>query len=136
LVFEEASQGSYQRRAFAVGADSDAQGLVDPGQPEVADDDAAITQGLGQSGCVVLRVAGENEVGGRGQGVEAEAGEFGRQRFAGGDDGAPTLLEVRLILQGGDSADDGEAVERMRIAGKKACFSSGADRPAWREGPW
>src|SRR5574343_1691885 len=75
----DGAQGIDQRLAFAVGADGDAQELLDPRVLEMADDDALIAQRLGQFPRVVQGVAGEDEVGGRGPDQGAEAGEIGRQ---------------------------------------------------------
>ena len=75
----------------------------------------AAAQGLGDCCRVALRVAGKDEVSRRGQDVEAERREVGGQRVAGGDDGGAGLLEIRLVCDGGDGGDDGEAVERVRV---------------------
>ena len=79
-----------------VRADRDAQELLDARLAEVADDDAARPQGGGEFAGVALRVEGEDEVGGGGQDVEAEGGEFVGQRLAASDDGGAGPLEMAL----------------------------------------
>jgi hypothetical protein len=56
------------------------------GSLEVAHDDAALAQRGGQRGGVALRMAGEDEVGGRRQHLEAERGQVWHQGVAAGDD--------------------------------------------------
>lgn len=53
-----------QQGALLVAADGDAQVLLDPRQPEVANDDAALPQSRREFAGVVLRVTDEDEVGG------------------------------------------------------------------------
>ena len=56
------AQGVGQCLTFAISTDSDAQKLVDARQLEVANNDVALAQQLGQFGCITLWMAGENEV--------------------------------------------------------------------------
>ena len=45
--------------------------------------------------------------------ITAQAGEIGGQGFAGGNDGGAALLEIGLVLDGGDRADDCQAIQRI-----------------------
>ena len=53
----------HQRLALRIRPDRDAQMLIDALCIEMADDDLALAQLAGDLGCVVLRMAGENEIG-------------------------------------------------------------------------
>ena len=60
---ENGFQGVDQCVALSVGADTDAQVLIDPGELEVPDDDVPCAQSGGQPTGVTLRVVGKDEVG-------------------------------------------------------------------------
>jgi len=61
---EQFLQRLEQQVALLVAADGDAQVLLDPRQPEVANDDAALPQPRREFAGVVLWVTDEDEVGG------------------------------------------------------------------------
>jgi hypothetical protein len=60
---ENLPQGGEQRHALGIGADGDAQVLLDARQLEMADDDGPLAQRRGQRAGIVLRVAGEDSLG-------------------------------------------------------------------------
>ena len=73
-----------QGLALGLGADGDAQVVVDAGLLEVAHEDAALAQGAEQVGRARAGVAHEQEVGARRQAVETQAVELLFQPLAAG----------------------------------------------------
>jgi hypothetical protein len=81
---QDFAQGLQSAPALRVRSHRDAQELLDARLAEVADDDAAAAQRGGEfAGASRLRMAGEDEVGGGGQHLEAERGEILHQRIRG-----------------------------------------------------
>ena len=61
--------------------------LVDPGQAKVADDDAALPQGLGESGGVLVGWWAKTKLAAEGTTLEAQSGQVGDELLAVSDDG-------------------------------------------------
>ena len=104
-----------QRGALLIGADRDAQVLVDARLLEVTHDDLALAQLGRERRRVVLRVAREDEVRRRGQNSEAERFQSRDQRRAARHDGLPRFLQVFLVGDCRRRTDDRQAVERIRV---------------------
>src|SRR5690606_39323394 len=90
-----------RRRAYR-----DAQELGDARLPEVTHDHALLAQGGCQLTRVARRMTGEHEVGRRGEYLEAQPAQLGRQLLAAVDDLAAAGLEVLAVLEGGRGTGD------------------------------
>jgi len=94
-----------------IGADGDAQVLVDARQPEMANDDAALTQRGGEVAGVTPRMTDEDEVGGRRENLESERPQRQTQRLATAYHRMPRRFEMSFVGQSGDGAGDCQAVK-------------------------
>jgi len=108
-------QRGQQGVALRVGADGDAQELLDPRLAEVPHDDAAFAQLCGERCRIALRMPCEDEVGGGRQYLETEGVQRRHQPSAARDDLVAARTEIRVIFKRRHGADDREAIERVRV---------------------
>ncbi len=79
------------------------------------DNDALLPQFGGNPGRVVLRVTGEDEVGGRRQHLESLALQLLDQRLTAVDHLLAGALEVLAIFESGRRADNRQAIQRVGV---------------------
>ncbi|OIQ73685.1 hypothetical protein GALL_446770 [mine drainage metagenome] len=82
---------------------------------EPAHQDRPAAQGLGDLGARPRAMAGEDEIGGGGQHLEADVLQAPGHPSAGGDDAREVGLEVRFVRDGGQGAGLGGSAERIGI---------------------
>jgi len=108
-------QRFHEYTALRIRPHRDAQELRDAWLLEVAHDDGARAQCGGELCGIVPGVARKDEVGGRGQHLEAQRAQALDQRRACGDDLATAFLKMRLVLHRGQRAGQRQAVERVGV---------------------
>src|SRR5512139_4058043 len=109
-------QRANQRVALRIGSYRDAEERSDAGRfLEVAHDDAPFAQARGQFGAVMQGMAGEDEVGTRGQHLEAESFHIAHQPGARPHHLRAHLLEIRVVFHRSQRTGLGEAVERIGV---------------------
>jgi imidazoleglycerol-phosphate dehydratase len=104
-----------QGLTLRIGADGNAQMLVDARQLEVANDDLALAQIGREHRRIVLRVADEDEVGGRRQDVETQPLQVGDQRRPAAHDGLARGFQIGLVGHRGGRTGNRQAVKRVGI---------------------
>ena len=82
---------------------------------EMPDEHSALTQRRRQGLAGVARMACENEVGAGSQNIEAKPDQSRSQARPISDDGRSRLLEIGLVLDGGDCARLGRPPERIGV---------------------
>src|SRR5690606_18727044 len=90
----------------------DAQELLDARLLEVPHDHALLAQANGQFGGILERMASEDEVGSRGQDVEAQAPQLTDQVLTTTDHLLPAGFEILTVLEGHSGANNGQAIQR------------------------
>src|SRR4051812_26761648 len=108
---DQSAQHFNEPAAFLLRSNRDAQKVLDARLSEMPDQNAARAKRGREIGSAPASMTREHEVRERRQHLEAELSEIACQAFAARDDTVAGLLEPPVVLDGGDGAGDGEAID-------------------------